>query len=50
MDKKMIQDKSIKFSGKRWSEEHSRRFETDHSITKIEETLDEKKDKTLPNH
>lgn len=41
--KKLIQGKSIEFSGKLWSEEHNRRFETDHSVAKIEETLDERK-------
>ncbi len=41
--KKLIQGKSIEFSGKLWSEEHNRRFETDHSVAKIEEALDERK-------
>lgn len=41
--KKLIQGKSIKFSGKLWSEEHNRRFETEHSVAKIVETLDERK-------
>lgn len=41
--KKLIQGKSIEFSGKLWSEEHNRRFETDHSVAKIEETPDERK-------